>query len=194
MALTGLELNAVDLTPSPENVFVRKLSDTRASGTVFIIKNCEGLKPDVMEGLVNFLDNRVRKSFKLLRSSITLDLSNIKFVLLADEDGWQVKTLSSLCDTVRTAGVTVEEMDSAVRSMLSSKASEVGLEGVTMTPECYGMLSRHSVCEVKGIVDEMIKELVLRQDNRVTAEDIDNACRNKNISRDDRGFGFTWGV
>ena len=192
--LDATKLHPMDLSPTVENVFIRSVCNTRSSATVFIIKNCEGLKPEAVEELVKFMDYSVRRRFKPAQTSLSLDLSDMKFILLADEGGWQVKTLSAVCDTVYTKGVTKEEMPRAIDTMLGARASVFSVGKLILAPECYGHLAQHSISELKNITDAIVRDSVLRQRTEVTLEDVMRACKSKHIAHGAQGFGFMGGI
>lgn len=188
------KLHAVELSPTVENVFIRSICDTKSASTVFIIKNCEGLKPESVEDLMKLMDYSARKRFKLVQSSFSLDLSAMKFVLLADEGGWQVKTLSSVCDTVWAKGVTKSEMPSVIDTIIKSRVSAFAVGEIKLEPQCYQHLAEHSVSELKDIVDAIVKDSVLRQNTTVSLDSVMRACKSKNISHGTQGFGFMGGI
>ncbi len=193
-----VEIDAATLTPQDfaggrENAFLRGLSETKNGQTVFLLKHCESLDENQAEELMKVLDYHYRRKFKLFHPPVSLDLSELKFVLIGAGCTAQVKRLAERCDTVWAERITAAEKGAVVESVFRARAHSFGCDGMTLEAECKDYLSDLEPHRVRKILDSALRAAVFEERAEISLSDIKAVCDERNESDPKRDFGYTGG-
>ncbi len=187
-------LTDADLVPSRENVFLRGLARTKSAHTVFVISHCEDLENDKLDSIINMLDYEHRKSFKMFHPNVTLDLSEIVFVLLGNEKNSATLRLSKSCDTVWAKNIDTDEKPVVVASIFASRINTFGCCNMKMDDGCRQFLADYDSRQIQQVIDCAIKKSIFEKKDVVTLELVKAICKDKNVSNAKRGgFGYIGG-
>ena len=187
-------LCAQDISPTRENVILRGLCETKDADTVFFIKNCDEMGDDVLEGVCRMLEYDYRKKYRLFSPSVSLDLSDIGFVLFATEQNIPTKALSVLCDTVRAKKISIEEKEIVINSVFEKRKAAFAYQKLEMEQECLEYLRSFTTSQIQEMIDAALRSAVFDKKCRIGVADIKSACEENNITSARRGFGYTGGV
>ena len=183
-------VSEADLLPNKDNVFLRGLTQTKTTNTVFVIHNLEALEEREGERLIRFLDTGVRKRFRLSVPSVTVDLSGIMFVMLANETTKVVREVSDVCDTVWTEHISGEEKQAAIVSMFRRASAAYGHEIEEPDRQCLSYLVGFDLDRAEQIIDGTIRNAVFEGKNKICIGDLMNVGRDGETKR---GFGYMGG-
>ena len=183
-----------DFAQSKENVFLRAMCETKASHTVFVIKDCENLDEGALCELEKMLGFEYRKSFKLVTPPVSIDLSTLHFVLLSSKRSHAVNVLSSYCDTVWTDNIAKKEKSSVVRSIFNTRKNSFGCCGVAVDDAVCEYLAEFSSSQIQQIVDRSLKNAIFEGRVHITLSFVKEACENNSPFSQRNGFGYTGGV
>lgn len=187
-------LTDADLVPSRENVFLRGLVRTKSAHTVFVINHCQELEDDKLDSIINMLDYEHRKSFKMFRPNVTLDLSEVVFVLLGSEKNSATLRLSKLCDTVWAKSIDADEKPVVVASIFASRINTFGCGDMKMDDGCKQFLAQYDSRQIQHVIDCAIKKSIFEKKDVVTLELVKAICKDKNVSSNKSGgFGYIGG-
>ncbi len=180
------ELNAADLEPSQNNVFVR-FCDENCDNAYFLYFRGETSREIVGE-IKEFLRTESRASVRLNAPSVTLDLSPILPVAIADAR--HAALLSDACDAIVIEDAKKEEMPALIGAVLKRKADEYGVASVSLDDELYKKLSSGKIDDAVAAIDLGVRK------NRVVGKDIvlgvKDVAGNKMKSERRLGFGGTY--
>ena len=179
-----------DFVPDGDNnLFLRALSRTKTTQTVFLIKNCSEPEAPVLNELLKMTDHRFRSDFRLSCPAVSMDLSDIKLVFFSASP---IEELEAVCDTVRSRRISQEEKKAAARAMFAERSREYGLGRLTVEEQCWDHLAGFDVDRIGSVTDEVIREAVYRGSDRVTLDRLREICAVWDGEKT-RGFGFTVG-
>lgn len=185
-------LTTQDFSAGRENVFLRSLSETKSTRTVFFIKHCEALEDDKLQGLVKMLDYTYRSKFKLFEPTVSLDLSKLLFVLFAGQQNEAVMALSKCCDTVWTAPVSPAEKHAVIDSVFSARLAAFGCKNMTMEEGCKAFLTAYGTKQVQQIVDGALREAIFEKETAITLNTVQMVCKEQQVATK-REFGYMGG-
>lgn len=184
-------LTTRDFLPDRDNLFLRALSGTKTTQTVFFFKNCSELEQPVMNELLKMTDYTYRNSFKLSYPAVTMNLSEIKFVFFSEKP---IKELVEICDTMHSGKISQAEKKTVAETVFTERASEYGLKKLSMEESCYEYLAGFDVERLSGVIDEVIRESIFRGTDIVTAEWLKAFCSEQSSAKKEREFGFMGGA
>ena len=186
-------LTALDFSGSKDNVLLRGLCETRCVNTVFLVKDCQELTPTLAEELAKMLDNRYRSKYKLFQPSVSLDLSGIRFVLIAEGKTAGVRTLMPWCETVVSEKVRPEEKRTVITAVFREQARAYGRPELTLGEGCGDYLAAFDTDQLAQILELTIRAAVFSGGQTIELEQLRNVCREENIRPGRREFGYTGG-
>ncbi len=186
-------LTTQDFSAGRENVFLRSLSETKSTRTVFFIKHCEALEEEKLQGMVKMLDYTYRSKFKLFEPTVSLDLSNLLFVLFAGQQNGATMTLSKCCDVVWTAPVDPSEKHAVIDSVFSARSAAFGCENMTMEEGCKSFLTAYGTKQVQQIVDGALREAIFEKETAITLNTVQMVCKEQKQVTTKREFGYMGG-
>ena len=193
ITLDASTLCARDFAGVKENVFLRGLSETGASNTVFLIKRCECLEDESLAEFIKVLSCENRKKFKLFSPAVSIDLSDIRFVLMAGERNGSTNVLSQYCDTVWAGKISNAEKSGVVASIFKARANSFGFANITIDEQCASYLAAYDTRNVAQIVDGAIKCAIYDKLDCVSLATVQSVCKEQNIEIRKRGFGYNGG-
>ncbi len=186
-------LTAQDFSAGRENVFLRSLSETKSTGTVFFIKHCEALEGENLQSMVKMLDYTYRSKFKLFEPTVSLDLSKLLFVLFAGQQNAATMTFSKCCDTVWTAPVSSSEKHAVIDSVFSARSAAFGCKNMTMEEGCKAFLTAYGTRQVQQIVDGALREAIFEKETAITLSAVQMVCKEQQQVATKREFGYMGG-
>lgn len=179
------ELNAADLEPTQNNVFVR-FCDENCDNAYFMFFRGETSREIVGE-VKEFLRTESRAGVRLNMPSVTLDLSQILPVVIADAE--HAALLSDACDTIVIEDAKKEEMPALIDAVLKRKSAEYGVKSVSLDDELYNKLCSGKLDDAVAAIDLGVRK------NRIASRDIvlsvKDVAGNKIKSERRLGFGGT---
>lgn len=187
-------LTLQDFVGSKEHFILRGLSETGQSHTVFLVKHCEELGQREQEELVKLLDYEYRRKFNLLEPTVSLDLSDVLFVLFAGETTASVHRLAQECDVVRTARITQEEKRTVVEDTFRARAHSFGMPEVTLEEAAAAYLLPFTTEQMVRVVDGALKKAAYEQKTVITAAALRTVSDRQNITGGNRQFGYMGGA
>lgn len=193
-----VELDAGTLTPQDfygtrENVFLRGIAETKSARTVFVVKDCEEMEKEQLEEFIKVFDYEYRRKYKLFQPPVSLDLSGLRFIFLANGRDSLVTKLSEHCDTVWSERISAEEKERVVCSVIDSRVKSFNCKKVKIDDGCREYLSAFDAKQLQQIVDSALKRAIFEQQYTITLEGLKTICKEQNISVSKRGFGYTGG-
>lgn len=191
--LDGGTLSSRDFYPTKENVFLRGISETKTTKTVFFIKDCEELSEECAKELTKSLDYEYRKKFKFFEPSVSIDLSGMLFVLMANNFNTAVKTIFPYCDVLEAQKVQKAEKTDMIKSVFSSRRHLYGCDRLSMDDEGLSYLAEFEPEKAVRAIDCIIKNAIFEKSSSISVLDIKNTCKEQNIEQARRGFGYTGG-
>lgn len=186
-------LTTQDFSAGRENVFLRSLSETKSTRTVFFIKHCEALEEEKLQGMVKMLDYSYRSKFKLFEPTVSLDLSKLLFVLFAGQQNEATMTLSKCCDTVWTAPVSQAEKHAVIDSLFSARSAAFGCRNMTMEEGCKAFLTAYGTKQVQQIVDGALREAIFEKETSISLSTVQMVCKEQQQVAAKREFGYMGG-
>ncbi|MBQ9945525.1 MAG: hypothetical protein IJO68_03270 [Clostridia bacterium] len=186
-------LNHNDLAPDRDNIILRKLSETKTVRTVFIIKNCEELEGAMLDDLHNLLDYSYRKKFPLASPCVSLDLSEVVFVLIAQGRDADITDIAPECDTVYSERLSLQEKKTVIKALFARRKEAFGNIGVEMTEEGADYLLCFDTVKLQRIIDGVLKNALFGKSSEIDKDDIKTVCKEQNIVNSKNGFGYVGG-
>ncbi len=189
-------LGAQDFAPTKENIFLRGLSETKNSRTLFVFKHCEELSMDLIEQFEDILDYENRRKFKLFQPSVSLDLSDIMIVMFASERTSGVNRIAERCDTVISSRISDAEKPKVVEAMLGERTRSYGCEGLTLEDGCAEYLAHYDTKRIHRIIDGVLKSVICSGADKVTLDLVKKVCGENSIKGSESvriGFGYIGG-
>lgn len=150
------ELREFDFEPTKNNVFLRGLQENK--NNVLILRLEGNIGEATVELVQAFLKNEKRKKFRLLRPTVSLDLSSVTVICLCDKENG--KKFEGLADIVKLAPVKEAEKPDIVRDILDRKRVVYATGEITVADEVMDKLCAMSVEAIAEILDKIV------QDNR----------------------------
>ena len=186
-------LTDADFACTADNVFLRGLNETRVATTVFLIRDCQELSEGHAEALCKLLDRDFCRKFKLFQPAVSLDLSQLRFVLLASGKTAGVRKLADCCDTVGVSRIRPEEKAGVVTDIFHNRALAYGRENLTLEAEGQDYLTQLDIRQATAILDSAIRGAVFDGSERITLEALQQANRSDSVTPVRREFGYTGG-
>ena len=181
------------LCATKENILLRVLCETKNTNTVVFVKNCEHFEPEALAEFLKLLDYDTRRNFNIFSPSVTADLSNIRFVLFANERNSVVSELSEYCDTVFSERITASEKSVVIDSIFNSRRKTFGCDDLTLGEGCKDFLKNYDIGQIRHIIDNILKNAIYEGYQNVDLSVLENYCREQNVTTVRRGFGFVGG-
>lgn len=188
------KLTLQDFVGSKEHFVLRGLSETGRSHTLFLVKHCEEIGEREQEELVKLLDYEYRRKFNLVEPTVSLDISDVLFVLFAAETTPSVRRLAQECDVVRTARISETEKRTVVDNTFRDRAHAFGLADVTLEESAAAYLLPFNTEQIVRIIDGALKQAAYRQETAITADVLRGVSDRQNINGGNRQFGYLGGV
>ena len=148
------DLSECDFEPTKNNIFVRSCDEDSFNIYLLFFRGEVGDRE--FDLARNFLQSDKRSKFRLNHPGITLDLSAVLPICLAD--GENAKKLRPYCDVIRISEPAEEEKQSFLRRILAEKASVYGISSLTAEEKLAEKLTRYPVDEIETICDTAIRE------------------------------------
>ena len=186
-------LTDADFAGTVSNVFLRGLSQTRAADPVFLIRDCQELSDHYAEELLKVLDPAYRCRFKLFQPAVSLDLTKLRFVLLATGRTSGVRKLAAGCDALNVRRIAPEEKDAVIADVFCSCATAFGCAGLQLEAEARRYLSGFEIHQVQQLLDSAIRCAIFERKDVITLralQQIDLECGATVVKRE---FGYTGG-
>ena len=177
-----------DFTPTKDNIIISTVSATKSASTLIIIKNVEKLTDQQTNELCKYLDNGFRRRFKLYSPPVSIDLSGVRFVLMANGKNFITDRLAQRCDTVETSDVTPEEKETAIDDIFSECLESCGRGGITLDPGCRAELLSRGTDEVTYILNDAVRYAICKNLTVIRSEDLKSTGKKRTRAR--RGIGF----
>lgn len=182
-------------TKFAEQTLINALRSTGVAKTVVIIKNCHEFSDEAVEELTDMLDYDYRKNFRSSNHDVSLDFSDVVFVLTAKGHNSATSALDKICDTVKVKPISEHEKALVVESVVESKMKVFNLQGVEFEQECTAFLSKYDSDDIVAIVDNVIRRTFVEKTNKITLDMVKAVCKDKNIDSVRRsGFGYIGGA
>ena len=186
-------LSEQDFVAGKENVFLRSLSDTKRTRTVFFIRHADALESRSLEEMRKMLDYHYRKKFKLFQPTVSLDLSEMLFVLCAAEQSEAAEVLAPVCDTVRTAAIQASEKDAVIGALFADRIGSFGQEHLVLDPEGRSYLAAFDAEKIRTLLDDALRRAVYEMSDRVSLALLRTVAEERAHQTESRGFGFVGG-
>ena len=186
-------LTLQDFVGAKENFILRGLSETKDSHTVFLLKHCDELGERELEELIKLLDYEYRRKYKLLEPTVSLDLSDVLFVLLASECNRRVKQLSEECDVVMTRRLSEEEKQAVIDTMFRDRSRSFGMEQARLEPEGRRYLAPLRMGQIQRLLDGALKQAAFDEQPLITEQNLRSISDQQSIHRNTRAFGYLGG-
>lgn len=187
------KLTPRDLMPGRDHFLLRGLTRTENAATVFLIYNCDALPDGAREELQKLLSYESRREFALTTPAVTLDLSGVIPVLLADRVNGTVRALAEDCDAVRAEPLTQEEKHTVTDALFREYRKRFGSSAV-LEPGCHEVLEAYSSCQMDRLLESALKRTIYEKRKAVTPEMLRHAAAELNVHKPRREFGFMGGV
>lgn len=191
--IDGANLTERDFYCGSENLFLRSLSETKNSRTVFVIHSCDEMSDACTDEMAKLLDYNYRKKFRLFHPPVSLDLSGMVFVLFAKRRSRNVKSLAEYCDTVWAANTTALEKNALVDSLFKSRAKSYGCDGAELEEGCVEYLVSYDAKRVQQILDSAFRSAVYQRKTNISLDALKAVCESDNPPVAKRGFGYIGG-
>ncbi len=191
--LDGSTLTYQDFAPSKENVFLRGLSETKLSRTVFFITGCEELDPQSLEELCKMCDYKYRKKFRLVHPAVSIDLSGVLPVFFAKGQSENSHTLARYCDTLVAESVSQSEKSAVVDALFADGFEDYGFGAIPLEEGCRDFICKYEADDVCKIVDFVLQSAVYDNASCITTGLVKNVCEERNITLSRKGFGYIGG-
>jgi hypothetical protein len=176
-----------------ENIFLRGMMETRSARTVFLVKDCHELEKPQLDELCKLLDGDYRRKYKLFQPPVSLDLSGLVFVLLAQERNAAVQQLAQLCDTVWTERIGQQEKAAVVEAVFRSRAKSFGMEDMTLEAGCREFLGSFDTKHIQQMLDTALRRAVFEGHGPITLAQLKESSREQSLAAPRRGFGYMGG-
>lgn len=187
-------LTLQDFIGAKEHFVLRGLSETKQSHTVFVIRHCNEIGERELEELMKLLDYRNRQKFKLQDPAVSLDLSDVLFVLFASENNELVRRLSAECDTVWTARISEAEKQTVIESVFRARSRCFGIGKIRLEAACRTYLATFKTGQIRLILDSALKKAAYDHSTVITAQTLKTISDQQNITVTRREFGFQGGA
>jgi hypothetical protein len=129
----------------------------------------------------------------LFQPAVSLDLSQLRFVLLASGKTAGVRKLADCCDTVSVSRIRPEEKAGVVTDIFHNRALAYGRENLTLEAEGQDYLTQLDIRQATAILDSAIRGAVFDGSERITLEALQQANRSDSVTPVRREFGYTGG-
>lgn len=186
-------LTEADFVGGRENIFLRGMMETRSARTVFLVKDCHELEKPQLDELCKLLDGDYRRKYKLFQPPVSLDLSGLVFVLLAQERNAAVQQLAQLCDTVWTERIGQQEKAAVVEAVFRSRAKSFGMEDMTLETGCREFLGSFDTKHIQQMLDTALRRAVFEGHGPITLAQLKESSREQSLAAPRRGFGYMGG-
>lgn len=187
-------LSAADLSGTKENFILRGLSETKKSHTVFLVKHCEEIAENGVQGLVKLLDYDNRRRFKLQDPAVSIDISDVLIILFASEINEDVRTIADECDVVWSASISREEKQNVIEKSFETRANLFGLENVKLEEEAKSYLLSLRTEQMIRLIDRALKKAAFDKELTVSAKTLKSFDSEQGTARNRREFGYLGGV
>ncbi len=179
------ELNNSDFEASCNNVLVRFCDENCDNAYMMFFRGRIGR--EVVEEMKEFLRTESRSAFRLNMPGVTIDLSLVLPVVVADE--YHAELLADACEVVKIEDAKKEEMPALLDAVLSRKAAEYGLAKISVDEALKEKLLAGKIDEAVASIDRGVrKNRVVGGEITLTANDV-VAAKTKGGHR--LGFGGT---
>lgn len=193
MELDAGTLTDADFAGTADNVFLRGLNETRVATTVFLIRDCQELSEGHADALCKLLDRDFCRKFKLFQPAVSLDLSQLRFVLLAAGKTAGVRKLAECCDTVSVSRIRPEEKNAVIADIFRNRALAYGRENLTLEADGQVYLTQFDTRQATVILDGAIRNAVFDGTRTITLQALQQVSRSDAITPVRREFGYTGG-
>lgn len=187
-------LNVMDFVGAKEHFLLRGLSQSKKTHTVFLIKHCHEIGEQELEELLKLLDYDYRRKFNLREPTVSLDLSDVLVVLLADETNEKVRKLSAQCDTVWAENITQHEKNTVIDAMFRHRSASFGIGGVELEAAGREYLAPLGTDQILRLIDGALKKAACENETTITAASLRTISSQQNISGTKREFGYLGGA
>ncbi len=142
-----------DFEPSKNHIFIRSCNEDMSN--VYMLTFVGEIRPNVLDAVKNFLQTDKRKSFRLARPSVDIDLSPVLPVCFCDKAN--AKTLKQFCDMVSVAPVGADEKREILGHIIADL--RVRYSGVDIEVEEAAMtaLAEYSIDKAASIIEKIIR-------------------------------------
>ena len=142
-----------DFEPSKNHIFIRSCNEDMSN--VYMLTFVGDIRPNVLDAVKNFLQTDKRKSFRLARPSVDIDLSPVLPVCFCDKAN--AKTLKQFCDMVSVAPVGADEKREILGHIIADL--RVRYSGVDIEVEEAAMtaLAEYSIDKAASIIEKIIR-------------------------------------
>ncbi len=186
-------LTGQDFAGGKENIFLRGISDTKATDTVFLVRNCEGLDERLLPELVKVIDPSCRKRFKLFSPPVMLDLSEMHFVLIAKKNSEAAEKLMPFSDVLFAKEMGREERFSAVEAVFCGRAASYGIPDAEIEKESVEYLASLGMRDALNVIDASLSDAVYGGKKEILLSDFKAIYEEENPPAQRMGFGYIGG-
>lgn len=187
-------LSVQDFVGTKEHFLLRGLSESKKTHTVFFIKHCHEIGEQELEELMKLLDYDYRRKFNLREPTVSLNLSDVLIVLLADETNEKVRKLSGLCHTVWTENITKREKHTVIDTMFRNRSASFGIGGVELEPAGKDYLAPLGTEQILRLIDGALKKAACENESLITAASLRTISSQQNMNGSKREFGYLGGA
>ncbi len=173
-----------------DNVFLRGVNKSKTTQTLFLIKNCDCLDTNQLYELEKMLTYSYRQKFKLTSSSVTFDLSNLKFVLFSEKP---ISILVNACETVTASKMTKAEKFSVTQQIFNEFVVDYGVSDLVADEECLEHLAGFEIEDMKKAIDSVLREAIYQSVSVVSKELLVEICNQNNVTQGRTEFGYMGG-
>ena len=193
-----IELDAATLTeqdflPGKENVFLRGLSDTKRTRTVFFLRHAEALSERPLEEMQKMLDFHYRKRFKLFQPPVSLDLSEMFFVLFASERCEATEVLAPLCDTVYAEPIADTERGAVIDAIFDERCHAFGQKAVALDSDARRYLIDCGCEQARHLLDDALRRAVYEDRTAISLSLVTAIAAERKQHGTPTAFGFVGG-
>ena len=186
-------LSPQDFYAAKEHFVLRGLSETKCSHTVFLVKQCDELRQDMLPELIKLLDYDYRCKFKLVEPTVSMDLSDVLIVLFASQTNETVRKLAEECETVWTRRINEDEKQQVIDAAFAARAKSFGMEQAVLEQAGKDYLAPFKTGQMLRLIDGALKKVAYENGSVITLETLKEVARRQNVSSGRREFGYLGG-
>lgn len=176
------ELNGTDFEASQNNVLVRFCDENCDNAYILFFRG--KISRETVSEMKEFLRTDSRAAVRLNMPSVTLDLSLVLPVVIADTE--HAALLADACEVVKIEDVKKEEMPALLDAILKRKAAEYGVASVSLDDELKEKLLSGKPDDAVVAVDYGVRK------NRIPGEKLTLTAKDVAVvkSKSERRLGF----